>query len=66
MNLRKFCNKDQIERLDKIQELVVGFHNINDNIVTYALAGLLIELTGDFVSSDYLKEKLQTICREAK
>jgi len=59
--IRRFCSHEQHYLLDKIHELALDFALSNDNSVTYALTGLLSEITNpthQFVSFRYLREKL--------
>jgi len=43
--IRRFCSHEQHYILDKIHELALDFALSNDNPVTYALTGLLSEIT---------------------
>jgi len=57
-----FCDAKQRRILDKIGELAKGFYEGNDNTVTYALTGLLSNLTNTaYNDPHYLKEKLEII-----
>jgi beta-xylosidase len=60
-----FCNAKQRAKLKKIREIMKGFYNDNDNPVTYAITGLIMELTNDdYVSGEYVMEKARAIADE--
>jgi len=62
--LREFCDERQQEILDEIHDRIMFFSKLNSNTVTAALEAFLRELTRtDFVSPDYLQEKLNLIAQ---
>ena len=65
MNLKKRMNTTQKFKISQIADIIDGFYEGNDNPVTYALTGLIRELTNDYVSEGYLKEKVALIITEA-
>jgi len=59
--IRRFCSHEQHYILDIIHRVMRDFYLSNDSSVTYALTGLLQEITNPshvFVSFDYLRENL--------
>jgi hypothetical protein len=65
MSVMMFCDERQKKILKKIRELTRDFYRSNDNTVTYAITGLLQELTNeDYCDGDYLVEKATAISVE--
>jgi len=65
VDFSKFLSEKQRAILDRIHELMEGFYKDNDNWLTYALAGLISELTQQGqVSRKYVKEKISLIFPE--
>ena len=61
----EFLSAKQFTVLRKIHGLMEGFWGDNDNPYTYALTSVIRELTsGDFISPEYLTEKLNILFRE--
>ena len=62
-----FCDMKQRRTLEKVREYMVDFYKGNDNGLTYALTGLIRELTDSFRNDPrYLQEKLDIIIRELR
>jgi len=65
VDFSKFLSKKQRAILDRIHDLMEDFYKDNDNWLTYALAGLISELTQQgHVSRKYVKEKISLIFLE--
>ncbi len=65
--IKDFCNLQQQAILKQINELIRGFYESTDNSVTYALTGLISELTKrDYNDPHYLTEKLGIIIAELR
>jgi len=59
-------SEEQKAVLIEIRKMISEFYEDNDNDLTYALTGLITELTnlatGEYCDPVYLKEKLGIIC----
>ena len=65
--IKDFCNVGQQAILEQINSLIQGFYESTDNTVTYALTGLISELTKrDYNDPHYLTEKLEIIIAELR
>ena len=63
--IRDFCSMKQRTKLIEMGKIAYEFYKDNDNTLTYALTGLLMELTEmGFNSPTYLKAKLGIIIAE--
>jgi len=62
---REFLSNQQVNALRLIHDMANDFYKDNDNCYTYALAGLLCELTKtDYIHPPYVVEKLNIILRK--
>jgi len=64
-NLREKCNEKQRATLDKVRELFKDFYKDNDNVLTYSLTGLILNLTDHhYCDPIYIREKISIISHE--
>ena len=60
--IRDFCSEKQKALLDQVRDLMRDFYRLGDNEVTYALTGLINNLTDpNYTSPDYIEEKVGII-----